>query len=144
MESDQAGPHAALLAEVYQVLGALDAPAHVLDQVSAAVHGRPLPHASLLPFLPPQDDEHLLRMAVRFEVAQDLYVERAMQRDGAVKWAVRYAGECLSRSGQWSYEPMPSDRDEAFLRSFRFDTVHEAIAAARAGFDPVTRRPKDQ
>lgn len=39
-----------LLGELYQVLGALDAPEAVLDQVIAALEGGPLPHASLLPF----------------------------------------------------------------------------------------------
>jgi hypothetical protein len=39
-----------LLGELYQVLGALDAPEEVLDQVVAALEGGPLPHESLLPF----------------------------------------------------------------------------------------------
>lgn len=39
-----------LLGELYQVLGALDAPEAVLDQVVAALEGGPLPHESLLPF----------------------------------------------------------------------------------------------
>ena len=40
-----------LLGELYQVLGALDAPAHVLDQVLAAAERRKLPHKTLLPFI---------------------------------------------------------------------------------------------
>ena len=44
-----------LAAELYQVLGALDADDKVLDQVSAAAHGNPLPHDTLLPFT---SDEH--------------------------------------------------------------------------------------
>lgn len=39
-----------LLSELYQVLGAMDAPEAVLDQVIAALEGGPLPHESLLPF----------------------------------------------------------------------------------------------
>lgn len=39
-----------LLSELYQVLGELNAPANVLDQVAAAAAGQPLPHATLLPF----------------------------------------------------------------------------------------------
>jgi predicted transcriptional regulator len=42
-----------LLGELYLVLGALDAPEAVLDQVIAALEGGPLPHESLLPFEPP-------------------------------------------------------------------------------------------
>jgi len=34
----------------FGVLGALDAPEDVLDQVCAAVEGDPLPHSTLLPF----------------------------------------------------------------------------------------------
>lgn len=45
-----------LLAELYQVLGALDAPAKVLDQVFAAAQGNRLPHATLLPFFLDTDD----------------------------------------------------------------------------------------
>lgn len=41
-----------LCAELYQVLGALDAPAHVLDKVSAAASGEPIPDMELLPFAP--------------------------------------------------------------------------------------------
>jgi hypothetical protein len=36
--------------ELYQVLGTLGAPAHVLDQALAAAEGRDLPAVSLLPF----------------------------------------------------------------------------------------------
>lgn len=39
-----------LLGELYQILGTLDAGAKVLDQVSAAIHGLPLPHETLLPY----------------------------------------------------------------------------------------------
>ena len=39
-----------LFAELYQILGALGATKTVLDQVLAASHGDPLPHASLLPY----------------------------------------------------------------------------------------------
>ena len=39
-----------LFGELYQVLGALDAPAHVLDKVSAAANGERIDGKSLLPF----------------------------------------------------------------------------------------------
>ncbi|KRV02458.1 Uncharacterised protein [Pseudomonas aeruginosa] len=39
-----------LLSELYVILGALDAPEAVLDQVLAAVEGDVLPYPSLLPF----------------------------------------------------------------------------------------------
>jgi hypothetical protein len=40
-----------VLSELYQVLGELDAPEKVLDQVTAALEGAVLPHESLLPFV---------------------------------------------------------------------------------------------
>lgn len=39
-----------LCAELYQVLGVLDAPANVLDAASVAANGEPVPAGSLLPF----------------------------------------------------------------------------------------------
>lgn len=46
------------------------------------------------------------------------------------KWAVRRNGWCLSRSGEWPYEPLPSERDEEWLEAHRF-TLTEAKRAAR-------------
>ena len=40
-----------LLTELYQVLGTLDAPEQVLDQVDAAIENCPLPFKSILPFV---------------------------------------------------------------------------------------------
>lgn len=39
-----------LMCELYVILGALDAPAAVLDQSMAAVEGEELPYSTLLPF----------------------------------------------------------------------------------------------
>lgn len=61
---------------------------------------------------------------------RDVRIERAMQMDGSEKWAVRRHGDCLDRSGQWEYEPLPSSRDDDFLARCRFDSASEAIAAA--------------
>jgi len=40
----------ALCAEMYQVAGAVGTPERILDQLSAAANGKPLPHESVLPF----------------------------------------------------------------------------------------------
>jgi len=57
----------ALCGEIYQILGALDAPAQVLDKVYAASNGDAIPSGDLLPFvteptakivLPDRADEH--------------------------------------------------------------------------------------
>ena len=46
-----------LCAELYQVLGVLDAPAVVLDKVWAAASGEPIPEIELLPFSIEKKDE---------------------------------------------------------------------------------------
>lgn len=71
-------------------------------------------------------------------------IERAGQISGPAKWAVRLNGECLNRTGEWEWEPMPSGRDDAFLTRCRFDTDQEAIdAAARAVAAMVETVPID-
>ncbi|WP_436291867.1 dTMP kinase [Variovorax sp. LjRoot178] len=71
-------------------------------------------------------------------------IERAGQISGPAKWAVRLNGECLNRTGEWEWEPMPSGRDDAFLARCRFDTDQEAIdAAARAVAAMVETVPID-
>jgi hypothetical protein len=57
-------------------------------------------------------------------------VERAQQIEGPDKWAVRQGGNCLSKAGEWEWEPMPSGREDDFLERCRFDTAQDAIAAA--------------
>ncbi|HEP9999337.1 TPA: hypothetical protein VDW59_001686 [Pseudomonas aeruginosa] len=52
-------------AEVYQVLGALDAPENVLDNASDAANGVPLRHETLLPFFA-EDYEALRKDAARY------------------------------------------------------------------------------
>lgn len=47
-----------LCAELYQVLGALDAPPNVLDKVLAAANGEPIPDIDLLPFAPEANSAH--------------------------------------------------------------------------------------
>lgn len=35
-------------------------------------------------------------------------------------WAIRSIGECYSRSGEWVYEPMPSNREDDFIAATRY------------------------
>ncbi len=49
---------------------------------------------------------------------------------GKGKWAVTHFASVLSRKGKWEYEPMPSSRTAAWLKSHRFD-LKEAIELAR-------------
>ena len=61
--------------------------------------------------------------------ADDIRIARVQQAGGGVKWAARRMGQCLSRDGEWEYEPLPSSRDDAFLARCRFDSPEEAAAA---------------
>jgi hypothetical protein len=66
----------------------------------------------------------------------DISICLARQRDGRALWAVRQRGDCLSKSGEWEYEPSPSGRDDEFLSRCRFDSLDSAIAAAQAHVPP--------
>lgn len=46
-----------------------------------------------------------------------------------VRYVVRRAGDCLSKTGEWEYEPLPSSRDEEFIARCRFETFGEAAMA---------------
>ena len=56
-------------------------------------------------------------------------IDRCKQIDGTIKYAVRQAGACLGVTGEWEYEPMPSSRDDDFLREYRFLTWDGAANA---------------
>lgn len=44
-------------------------------------------------------------------------------------WAVRDGGLCLTKTGVWAFEPMPSSRTKSFLKKTRFYTLEDAVAA---------------
>jgi len=70
--------------------------------------------------------------AVSSKNAGDITIQRVVSRNGAVRWAVRQDSAVLNTDGQWEHEPLPSSRDEAFLRRCRFPTVQAAARAAMA------------
>lgn len=59
-------------------------------------------------------------------------VERAPQRKGADRWAVRRHGNVLNKRGEWEYEPSNSNRDDDFFARCRYSDHTIAIAAASA------------
>lgn len=65
----------------------------------------------------PEDDEsaHVWR----------LYIGRR----GPGSWAVVWLGKCLSKSGKWDDEMMPSSRTDAWIKRHRF-TLEEATRLA--------------
>jgi hypothetical protein len=46
-------------------------------------------------------------------------------------WAVIHHAYCLSRTGKWDYEPLPSSRTPTFLKRHRFTLAEASIAARR-------------
>lgn len=57
---------------------------------------------------------------------EPIKIETAKQMDGSTKFAVRHAGACLNKSGQWEFEPMPSSRTDEFFERCRYDTWDDA------------------
>lgn len=64
---------------------------------------------------------------VKYSLNDDygIYVEER----GPNSWAVTYSRSCMSVSGEWSYELMPSNRTEEFIKEHRFSTPEAAEQA---------------
>ena len=67
--------------------------------------------------------------------AADFYVECRAGFHGDL-WAVTQRGQCMERSGEWQWEPIPSNRDEDYYAAARYDrdtalAIASAIEAAR-------------
>jgi len=56
-------------------------------------------------------------------------IKVAYRGDGL--WAVCHGGFCLSRDGEWDYEPLPSSREDDWLAAHRFE-VQTALRLAEA------------
>lgn len=61
-----------------------------------------------------------------YELPGGFKIERCKQIDGGIKWACRYMTSCLNKSGDLEKEPLPSNRDKAFLENCRFNSPREA------------------
>jgi hypothetical protein len=61
-----------------------------------------------------------------YNAGNDVMIEAVKQTAGPELWAVRYMGEVLNKRGEWEYEPLPSNRDDAFRERCRFATPAEA------------------
>ena len=55
---------------------------------------------------------------------------------GQDSWAVKKMGSVLNSSGEWEYEPSPSNREDDFLSRCRFP-LDEALRLATAAVDGV-------
>lgn len=77
--------------------------------------------------------------ATRYEVS--LFPEDAEPRRhftitiewrGENRWAVLDGPMCLGSDGEWEYEPLPSNRDDAWIATHRFDLETAQELAKRA------------
>lgn len=62
------------------------------------------------------------------ELAPHLSV--AVEYRGRGKWAVTRFGECLNADGEWDHEVRPSEREDGWLATHRFD-LDEALERAK-------------
>lgn len=67
------------------------------------------------------DFEHYEVAAVTFDRMRSPFYE-------GERWAVRRLSSCLSKDGEWEFEPIPSSRDKEFYARFRFNSLEEALA----------------
>lgn len=57
---------------------------------------------------------------------------------GHGRWAVRFGGSrCLDASGRWDWEPIPSEREDEWLATHRFD-LDTALRLAKEQAPHVT------
>jgi hypothetical protein len=64
------------------------------------------------------------------QIIDGIKIERTLQMNDVTMWAVRDScNQCLDRSGNWDYEPQPSDRTPAYLQRCRFATLQDACDA---------------
>ena len=62
-----------------------------------------------------------------YDAGAGVEIVSVKQKQGASLWAVRFGQNVLSKTGQWEWEPMPSNRNENFLSRCRFATAQEAL-----------------
>lgn len=71
-------------------------------------------------------EQEMLALATRFEIAEDIAVEKR----GENSWCVSVFGTVVDRDLNRHYEPMPSNRTEEFIAATRF-TLDEAFDIAQ-------------
>ena len=73
-------------------------------------------------------EQEMLARAVRFQVSEDVYVEKR----GEDAWCVSaFGGTVVDRDLQRHYEPMSSNRTEEFIAATRFSLVEAFDIAER-------------
>jgi hypothetical protein len=66
-------------------------------------------------------------------IPEGIFAEAVPRGDGPTRWAIRDGqGQCMGRDGCWTWEPMGSQRDDAWLAEHRFVTLREAMEVYKA------------
>jgi hypothetical protein len=60
----------------------------------------------------------------------EIRIVTRLQRDGSTLYAVTQRGWTANKDGEWEYEPIPSDRDEAYIARCRWDDWEVAALMA--------------
>lgn len=68
-----------------------------------------------------------LSLAIENDGRTEVKIERARQRDGSSLWAIRRDGSVMNKNAEWEFEPMPSSRDDEFIKNCRYATIDEAV-----------------
>ena len=59
--------------------------------------------------------------------SQFIKLDRCISDEKPDTFAIRHCGDCLNKSGQWEYEPMPPHREDDFYERCRFASIEEAM-----------------
>jgi hypothetical protein len=71
------------------------------------------------------NSDDLLKFAEK--ICIDPLSESYLEKRSNSTWAVVQGGQCLGRDLTWAEEHIPSQREELYLKVYRFDSVKEAI-----------------
>ncbi|MFF2731816.1 hypothetical protein ACFVS9_28395 [Streptomyces sp. NPDC058008] len=84
---------------------------------------------TLPPVVTVQATEYEVSILLEGDINRSPFVIAVQYRGGGM-WAVTRHGACLGSDGEWSREPIPSERDDAWLETRRFD-LDTALRLAR-------------
>jgi hypothetical protein len=82
------------------------------------------------PFTTCHATEYEVSILLEGDTNRSLFVITVQYR-GEGRWAVTRHGSCLGADGEWSWESIPSEREDAWLAAHRFD-LDTALRLARA------------
>lgn len=75
--------------------------------------------------------EALFAAATAFGFDDDISIEFRGRYGERTSWAIVRGRSTLNTDGSWEYEPMPSNRDDAYIARTRF-TLEDAYARLKA------------